>query len=232
MSNHIQPSCRGSSGALRGLAPLLALSAAVVLAGCSRATRVEGAWQEGVLREQSFNNVLVVGVSPAYNTRCRFERMMVDSLVTEGVEAMTSCSQMRSNEPLTREAVVKAVEALGSDAVLSTRLVDGKLGGREGGTSETRGEAYYKPIGYGYDPYYGAFGVPVTYVNFTNEQSEFTVQRTAVVSSNLYSARDASLVYVLDATAFDKKSQGEVIDSITAAIAGQLRRDGVLGGGR
>ncbi len=215
---------------LRQLAWLL--FAAGVLAGCSRPTRVEGAWAGDAARDQSFGAVLVVGVSPAYTTRCRFERMMMDSLVSAGTRAMTSCSQMRSDEPLTREAVVRAVQALGADAVLSTRLVDGKVGVKEGGSSETRSEAYYKPIGYGYDPYYGAFGLPVTYVSFTNEQAAFTVQRTAVVSSNLYAVRDASLVYVVDATAYDKGSQGEVIDAITAGIAGQLQRAGVLRGQR
>jgi hypothetical protein len=204
------------------------LLAAATLAGCSRPTRVEGAWAEGAARGQSFAAVLVVGVSPAYNTRCRFERMMMDSLVSAGVRAMTSCSQMRSDEPLTREAVVRAVQALGADAVLSTRLVDGRVGVKEGGSSETRSEAYYKPIGYGYDSYYGAFGLPVTYVDFTNEQSAFTVQRTAVVSSNLYAVHDASLVYVVDSTAYDKDSQGAVIDDITAGIARELQRAGVL----
>jgi hypothetical protein len=51
-------------GRLAVLAAAFALTAA-----CSSSTRVDAAWAEDVSRNQSFEKVLVVGVSPAYNTR-------------------------------------------------------------------------------------------------------------------------------------------------------------------
>ena len=148
---------------------LLIIVLATALAACTRPTTVESSWSEGVPRNQTFGKVLVVGVTPNYTTRCRFERMMMDSLNTNGVRSLTSCSRMKSSDPLTRDAVIAAVGESGADAVFATRLVDGKINVKEGGTDEARGEAYVKPVGYGYDSYYGGYGMPVTYVNFVAE---------------------------------------------------------------
>lgn len=211
--------------------PLWMALVIVILAGCTRPTTVDSAWVEGVPRDRAFGNVLVVGVTPNYNTRCRFERMLRDSLIEAGIRSETSCSKLGLKDPLTRDAVVQIVTELGSDAVLSTRLVDAKAGLVEGGTDEARGENYYKPTGYGYayDPYYGAFGVPVVYGTFVAENPALTLERTVVVSSNLYETRGAALVYSLDTTVYDAQSQGEVMDEIAIAIAARLGRDGLVG---
>ncbi len=207
---------------------LLTIVVATALAACTRPTTVESAWTEGVPHDRSFDKVLVVGVSPNYNTRCRFERMMMDSLNANGVQALTSCSRMSSSDPLTRDAVVTAVGETGADAVLATRLVDGKIDVKEGGTDEARGEAYYKPVGYAYDSYYGAYGMPVTYVDFVAEAPTLTVTRSVWIASNLYETKDAALVYSLSTVTYDKKSQGDVIDAVTEAIAAQMRKDGLV----
>lgn len=206
----------------------LVAAAAAMAAACTRGTEVESAWTEGVEKNMEFSKVLVVGVTPDYNTRCRFERMMMDSLNGAEVRAVTSCSGMGSKDPLTRDAIVSMVASVGADAVLSTRLVDGKAKMVEGGSSETRTSSSYKAVGYGYDNYYGAFGVPVTYVDFQPGQTTFTLTRTIVVSSNLYEAKGAALVYTLDTTVKNKESQGDVIDAVSEAIADQLHRDGLV----
>lgn len=217
------------NSSLAPLAFFLALSAWLV-SGCTRSTKVDGSWAPDAAQNQSFGNIMVIGVSPAYTVRCRFERMMRDSLVAAGARAVTSCSRMTSKDALTRDAVIAVVSELGVDAVLSTRLVDSSIGVKEGGTDEARGEAYYKPIGYGYagDPYYGYYGLPVTYVEFVAEAPELTITRSVVISSNLYETKSASLVYTLDTVTYDRKSQGDVIDAITDVIAGRLKRDGLL----
>lgn len=197
----------------------------LLLAGCTRPTTVDAQWTPGVARNQAFGKVLLVGVIPNYTTRCRFERMLQQSI---GPAAMTSCSRMTSKDPLTREAIVGIVAESGADAVLSTRLVDGRARLDAGNTEESRGESYYKPIGYGYDPYYGPFGVPVVYGDFVNEAPSLTLKRTIVISSNLYEAKGATIVYVLDTVAHDKESQFEVIDEVSTAIAEQMRRDGLI----
>ena len=212
------------------LRTLLLVAVLATLSACSRATQVDGAWAEKVPRDQTFGKVLVVGVSPAYNTRCRFERMLMDALNSNGVRALTSCASMTSKDPLSRDAIIEVVKATGADAVLATRLVDGNIGVKEGGTDEARGEAYYKPIGYGYayDAYYGAYGMPVTYVDFVAEAPTLTVRRSVVISSNLYETKGAALVYTLDTVAKNAQSREEIIEVVTTAIGEQLRRDGLV----
>lgn len=211
----------------RGPAPLL-LAVTLLVTACTRPTSVESEWAKDVPRDLTFSRVLVVGVTPSYNTRCRFERMMQDSLAVPGVTVTTSCSRMTSRDPLTREAIVALVREVGADAVLSTRLVDGRAALEEGNTNEERQKNYYKPTGYGYDPYYGAFGVPVVYADFIAEPPELTLRRTMVISSNLYETSGAALVYTIDTVAHDKDSQFAVIDDVTTAIAKRLRRDGLV----
>lgn len=210
------------------IARLLTIVIATALAACTRPTTVESSWTEGVPRNQTFGKVLVVGVTPNYTTRCRFERMMMDSLNESGVRAVTSCASMTSTDPLTRDAIVGIVASTGADAVLSTRLVDGKAKLVEGGSSEARSGNSYKAVGYGYDSYYGAYGMPVTYVDFVPGQSALTLTRTVVVASNLYEAKGAALVYSLNTTVKNKTSPSDVIDAVSLGISDRLRRDGLV----
>jgi hypothetical protein len=201
------------------------MAAAMLLAGCTRPTTAESQWSEGVRPGATFSRIILVGVSPNFTNRCRFERLLQDSL---GPAAITSCSHMTSQDPLTREAIVRIVGETGADAVLSTRLVNGRARLDDGTSSETRGENYYKATGYGYDPYYGPFGVPVVYGEFVAEQPALTLTRTIVISSNLYDAKTAAMIYSLDTVAHDKDSQFAVADEVTTAIAKRMRRDGLL----
>lgn len=213
---------------LRVSGRLLLVVTVMLVTACTRPAKVESAWVEGVPRTGPFSNIVVVGVTPNYNTRCRFERMVRDALDGAGVRTVTSCSKLGSKDPLTREALARIVAEVGADAVLSTRLVDGSTRLVEGATDEARDESYYKPIGYGHDPIYGPYGVPVVYGTFVAEDPAFTLRRTVVVSSNLYEGKGATLVYTLDTTVYDKKTQGEVFQAIGEAITGRLRLDKLL----
>lgn len=211
-----------------GFAAVLGL---VLLAGCTRPVTVDSTWAEGVPRDKAFGNVLVVGVTPNYNLRCRYERFMAATLREAGVQATASCAAMSSTEPLTRDGIIPVVRETGADAVLTTELLGGRARLQEGGSEETRGKAYYKATGYGYAynyGYYGAFGLPVTYVDFTAEDSAFTLERSVAIASNLFETRGAALVYSLQTVARDCESREEVLDVITLAIADRLGRDGLL----
>ncbi len=215
----------------------VALLAIGLLAGCTmRPVTVESLWAEGAPRDQSFTNLLIVGLTPDRDVRCRFEQSMTAVLRDNGVTATSSCAAMQPEDPLTKDGIIPVVAATGADAVLVTELLDRQVDLVEGGDDETRGEAYYKPIGYGYayryPAYYGSYGLPVTYVGFTAEQSAFTLQRTVVVASNLYATRDASLVYSLQVTAENQKSREDVLAVVRDGIVDQLRRDGLVPAGR
>lgn len=210
--------------------PVLLL-AALVAGGCSRGAQVESTWLEEVPRGQSFGNWLVVGVTTDFNVRCRYERAMAATLRGTGVKATASCAELSMNDPLVKETLVPVVARLGNDAVLVTELVDRKIAVEQGGTDEARGEAYWKATGYGwaYDYYYpGAFGLPVTYVEFTAEDPAFTLRRTTVIASFVYETREAQRLYAMKVTAKDAESREAVLDVVTMGVAERLQGEGLL----
>ena len=64
-----------SSPHARGAAvgPMLCVIGALLLSGCAQQAQVKGAWQDGVPPKQSFTKVLIVGVSPHINQRCKLK---------------------------------------------------------------------------------------------------------------------------------------------------------------
>ncbi len=199
-----------------------------------RPVTVESKWADGAVRGQSFDKLLIVGISPNYNVRCNYERFVAAQLRTTGVTATASCSHMDSTDPLTVASVTPVVRKIHADAVLVTELLGREHNVVEGGSSETRGAAYYKPIGYGYGhPYYGgiggygSFGLPTTYVKFSTDQSAFALETSVVVASNLYETDKASLVYSVQVTA-KNQSLDEVLHSLSTAVVDRLRRDGLV----
>jgi len=98
---------------LRPLRPALALLITATLIGCAQQAKVTGSWQQGASRDQSFNRVLVVGVSPNASGRCDFESFMTNQIRAVGADAKSSCMYMKTTEPLT----VEAIEAAGLDSI-------------------------------------------------------------------------------------------------------------------
>jgi hypothetical protein len=212
---------------------LILILSSAWLAGCEQHIRIDGSWQEGVPRDQSFKRILVVGVSPNANGRCDFEHFMATQLTSESVIAKSSCNFMPINDPLTIESIDKVVVEEQADAVFATILVDSKVAAKEGGMNETRGSGDYKAIGtgYGYGGYYGGFGrygVPVTYVDFQTTAPITTIDGEVEILSRLYEVNDGAVVYELKTKASDLQSTDQGLAAITAPIAERMRRDGVI----
>ena len=219
---------------IRFLGTLWMISGMVWLTGCAmRPVKVESQWTEEAFRGHSFHDLLIVGVSPNYNIRCNYERFVAAQLRGPGIKATASCSYLDSTDPLTVAAVIPVVRKIHADAVLVTELIGRENNVVEGGSSETRGAAYYKPVGYGYGyrhPYYGgygSFGLPVTYVEFNAEQSAFALETSVVVASNLYETGKATRVYSIQVTAKNQSRDG-VLHSLSTAVADRLHRDGLV----
>ncbi len=219
-------------------AALLLLAGATALSGCTQPVKVQGDWHEGVPRDQSFSRVLVVGISPDYNQRCAFEGFVANQLRSEATTAFTSCRVLSSKEPLTRENIERAVAEHNADAVFATILVAAEIEAKEGGSSETRGDGYYKATGFDYEPAYygrygayrsyGVYGVPVVYGEFRTAPPLTTVQGSVEVASRLYETGGATLVYEMLTTAHDLESRAGGLAEVSGAIADRLRKDGLV----
>jgi hypothetical protein len=118
------------------------------------------------------------------------------------------------------------IAAVRADAVLATRLVSVSTGEQQGGTWDTRGDSQYKATDFAY----GAYGMPVTYVEFQTAPPLTSLTSSVHVVTKLYETRNATLVYTLDT-----KTKSQEIDSteatlfdITAPTADRLRREGLI----
>ena len=213
-------------------AVLLGVAGAAALSGCAQTVKVKGDWQEGGPRAEPFTRVLVVGVSPDYNQRCAFEGFVANQLRSEATTVFTSCRVLSSKEPLTRENVERAIAEHDADAVLATFLVAAAVEAREGGTSETRGAGYYKPMGMDYGSVYyggyGVYGVPVVYGEFRTAPPLTTIQGSVEIASRLYETAGATMVYELVTTAHDLESRAGGLAEVSGAIADRLRKDGLV----
>lgn len=208
------------------------LLGALALAGCAQApARSDGAWSPGAERGQTFDTILVVGVAPTLNQRCSFERFMVTELRGTGSKVISSCNTLSHSEPLTRENIERVIAEHGVDAVLATRLVDFRGRAQEGGTMETRGDAYYKPtdVGYAYGyGYFGAYGMPVVYGDFETAPSLLNVTGEVTVLTQVFETGGATLIYQVNTQARGLDSRLEALAEVSSSVGQRLRRDGLI----
>jgi hypothetical protein len=204
------------------LSALLILSAGCFSAAPSRAS-VTGEWVGDASRDQSFSRVLIVGISPDIDQRCRFERALASKIKSANTVAIVSCDAMPLKAPLTRETVEAAVADKNADAVLATSLISKEWNVEEGGTHETRGDALYKAT----DAYYGVYGTVVA-ADFQASAPITTLRGEAHVTTKLYETRGATVVYTVDTKVRNIESRAEGLAEITAPIAKKLRKDGLI----
>ena len=212
-----------------GFPTVAALTLAIAgLAGCTQSIRATGSWAEGATRPQTFRKLLIVGVSPDYNQRCNFEWVLATKMRSETVEAITSCSLMKSDVQLSRESIEPVIRSSGTDGVVATRLVDSGASLKEGGTGDTRGSALYKAtdIGMGYG--YGNYGMPVVYGDFAASRPIIELESTFEVVTQVYETRGASPVYSLKTKGKSRDAINIVREDISSAIAKRLRQDGLV----
>jgi hypothetical protein len=206
---------------------LCGLLAAAMLASTAQAkTSVKGTWEPGAPRGQTFTRVLVVGVSPNENQRCAFEFFMASRLKSETVQAIRSCDVVKSRTPLTLESIEEAVAAQQADAVLATTLVSRSLEEQVGGSRDTRGTANYKATGAGMAyGYYGGYGIPVVYGEFSATPEFAVAEGEGHVTSKFFQTKDKTLLITLDTHAKKIESTDAGLQEIASAIATKLRKE-------
>ena len=193
--------------------------------------KVAGAWADNVSHDQTFTRILVVAISPDVKYRCRFERFLAARLNGDKTKAVSTCDALTEKEldPLTLESIQGAVEWLKADAVVSTSLVARAWESQEGGGRDTRGTANYKATDSGFTTgYYGLYGVPVIYGEFTATPEVTTLEGTAHVTTKVYATQGPTVVYTLDTKAQSSDFRERSLQTVTEAMARQLGRDGLI----
>ena len=195
------------------------------LCGCSGVS-VKGTWQDGAPRSQTYARLLVIGVSPDRDLRCAFESTFASQLRSASTTVISSCSQMTTTEPLTRENVERVAAVVQADAVLATRLVSMHTGQGEGTSNDMRGDSLYKATDFAY----GAYGMPVTYVDFQTAPPLTSITRSLHVLTKLYETHGATLIYTIDTITKSQEidSTEATLVTITQPTADRLRRAGLI----
>jgi hypothetical protein len=204
---------------------LSSLALTVWLGGCSGVS-VKGTWQEGAPRNQTYARLLVIGVSPDRDLRCAFESTFASQLSSAATTVISSCDHMSAKEPLTRENVERVAAAVNADAVLATRLVSMDTGHGQGNSTDMRGDSVYKATDFAY----GAYGMPVTYVDFQTAPPLMSLTSSLHVLTKLYETHGATLVYTIDTVTKSQEidSTEATLMTITAPTADRLRRAGLI----
>jgi hypothetical protein len=133
---------------------------------------------------------------------------------------------MSAKEPLTRENVERAAASVHADAVLATRLVSINSKQGEGTSTDMRGNSVYKATDFGY----GAYGMPVTYVDFETAPPLQSLSRSLHVVTKLYETHGATLIYTIDTVTKSQEidSTEATLVTITEPTADRLRRAGLI----
>jgi hypothetical protein len=210
---------------------LLLIGTACSSADAAEKVKVTGSWQAGVPRDKTFTRILVVGITPDVDQRCRWERFLAAKLNGTTTKAVSTCDALTEKElsPLTLESIQGAVEWLKADAVIATSLVAREWSESEGGGRDTRGTANYKATDAGYTTgYYGMYGVPVIYGDFVSTPPVTTLTGTAHVTTKVYATQGPTVVYTLDTTAQSSDFRERSMSSVTEPMAARLRKDGLI----
>jgi len=221
---------RPGPGTNRAFITLLLIGAAWLSpANAAEKVKVTGSWEKGVPHDLTFTRVLVVGITPDVDARCRWERFLAAKLNGEATKAVASCDAVTKVDPLTLESIQDAVEWLKIDAVVATSLVAREWTAEEGGGRDTRGTANYKATdaGYAYG-YYGMYGVPVIYGDFVATPPVTTLAGKAEVTTKVYATKGPTVVYTMDTKAESSDFRERSMSSVTTPMADRLRRDGLI----
>lgn len=197
---------------------------ALVMSGCSSGTKFVSVWRNPDFENTSLKNVLVIGVAGKKAQRTMYESTLTRRFEQAGVQAFESGKMISSPDTLTKQAVVKAVQDRGIEAVLVTRVL-----------AVTEEESYVPPTttvhaypGWG-RPYYGNYWNYYRYGYDVVTTPGYTTRDVKVVlETNLYDAASETLVWSGQSVTFNPSSINDVIEPVTKKLVKQMVDSGVL----
>ena len=195
-------------------------SMSILLAACAASTRVAKTYSDDAYANSSFSNFLVIGVAGNYNSRAQFERTVVSGLRAEGASASAYYSVVQGNAPISRDAVLGAVQSGSFDAVLVTRVID-----QQTDVDVKSGSAGAKATTIG--------GSPINFFRYNyeelNEPQSINFNTTVVLETELFSSADEKMIWAIQLSSTDAAGVGVLIDNTATSIVSRLRRDGLIG---
>ena len=138
-------------------------------------------WAQPKYEKETYDNIMVMGITKDLGSRQRFESGMVGALSAQGVKATSSLNWFNSNNVdanMSADALEKLLKEKGFDGVITAAAID-----KDKETDYVQGATYSAYPGYygrGFRGYYGAYG------GMIQEPGYYTTTNVFVLQFNFY----------------------------------------------
>jgi hypothetical protein len=166
------------------------------------------------------HKIIVVGIAETDLGRRTYEERFATALRESGADAVASYTLLPTEERLTREELVGAVERGGFDGVIVTRLIEVA----EETTYVPPSTQVYPSSSYRYG-YYGHYGRSYDVVNTPGYTRTSEIVR---LETQLWSAEDSQMAWGITSETFDPTSTDDAITSVTKKLVSKLAEDGLI----
>jgi len=188
--------------------------------GCAPSSKITRTYQDPAFSGHSYQNILVAAATQRYETRAAYERAMATRLVSAGVAATPLYQVGGGNQPVDRDAILKAVQVGGFDAVLYTHTIGAQ-------------ERFVKSTG---QTAVGANRKSDSVVNLFRYDYEETALpeyesliSSATVMTGLYAVSTETKIWEARSDLAERDSVALLIDDAVSLLMGALKRDKLLG---
>lgn len=197
----------------------LCLATLAGFTACSSAPTVTPVFQDEAFASHQFYNILVVGVSADYTNRAQFERTLASQLRSKRIYAAAYHTVTPGNDAISREAIVRALDTNGFDAVLVTRILD-----QDQSVAVSQGSSTAKASTIG--------GGPLNLFRYDyeelNEPGGIDLNLDARLSSELFAAEEGTMIWSIQLEAEGADNIGVLIDDVSGRIVDAVEDAGYL----
>jgi hypothetical protein len=197
------------------LAACLLAAAAVALGGCA-STSLINEWKSPAFSGPPLQKILVVGVSTQPGPRRIFEDEFSAALRAAGVQAVPSYTVIPQDGQAEQAVLEKALQELGADGVLVTRLV-----GREQKTQVSPG--FYQPV-----PAMGFYGwYSSAWVGYYEPPTVYQYD-VVTADTSVYGVNAGTLLWSGTTETFSPADVAKETRGFAKIIIDALRKSGVI----
>jgi len=199
---------------------LLLLLLLLTLTGCASVSMVSSSKAPNATTT-NYKAFLVVGISDNWQMRQIFEEVMAVELRKKGLSATASYTVTGVKEKLSRELIVKAVQATAVDAVITTRIADTKRT-----TTKNVGYVMTDRTIDGYANLYGTGTVSMA--TFDLKPVEITTATTTALESHLFDTSTQNLVWTGMTNAVDPQGIITASEKFAGVVITTLGKEGLI----
>jgi hypothetical protein len=204
------------------LVPALLLSLVALFAvgcGVTKPAQVNKLYENSV-RQDSYNNILVVSVGKKKGNRAKMEKELVKNISENNGTSISAVGSMAANSVLNKETVTQLVLDKKVDGVLVINLLESAV---KVEVDEKRTEMVIerpRP-----DKLLDVFVQRYKEVDINREMN---INATVVISADFYSGETGDKIWSAQATVFDGTEADSIIEDAAKAVVKQMVKDKLI----